>query len=189
MTDQSASQTVGPYFSIGLIRGGEEILVEDQSSGKRITIKGKVLDGDNQPISDAMVEIWQADAQGIYNHPLDPQHEQADRHFRGFGRCGTTDDGDFHFKTIKPGAVAGRDQQEQAPHINVRVFARGMLIHAVSRLYFSDESANETDPLLNSVDPGRRHTLVASLEESDDLPSYRYDIHLQGDSETVFFSP
>lgn len=189
MPKQTASQTVGPFFSIGFIREGENVLVQEGTTGQRITIKGKVLDGDNEPISDAMVEIWQADAHGIFNHPADPQHEQADRYFQGFGRCGTTEDGDFEFKTVKPGPVSGSDEQDQAPHVNVRVFARGMLIHAITRLYFSDESANQTDALLNSVEPERRPTLIARLEESEDLPCYRFDIHLQGDRETVFFNP
>lgn len=189
MPKQTASQTVGPFFSIGLISGGENVLVQEGTAGQRIMIKGKVLDGDNQPISDAMIEIWQADAQGIFNHPVDPRRKQADEYFQGFGRCGTTNDGEFEFKTIKPGPVPGADGQEQAPHVNLRLFARGMLIHAVTRLYFSDESANESDPLLNSVEPERRPTLIAMLQESEDLPNYRFDIHLQGDRETVFFNP
>lgn len=189
MPKQTASQTVGPFFSIGLIRGGENVLVEERTSGQRILIQGQVLDGDGEPISDAVVEIWQADAKGIYNHPADSRREAADAHFQGFGRCGTTDDGEFWFKTIKPGSVPGEDGAEQAPHVNVRVFARGMLIHAVTRLYFSDEETNGADSLLNSVEAGRRPTLIARLEETEDLPSYRFDLRMQGDGETVFFDP
>lgn len=189
MLKQTPSQTVGPFFHIGMVREAENLLVDEAISGERIYIKGRLLDGDSQPVSDALVEIWQADAQGIYNHPADPQHEKADKSFRGFGRSATTEDGNFLFKTIKPGVVAWDDQQDQARHANVRVFARGMLIHAVTRLYFSDESANQTDPVLNSVDPERRQTLIAKREKSEDLPTYRFDIHLQGERETVFFNP
>jgi len=189
MLQQSASQTIGPFFNYGLFRGGEDDLVNDRTKGERIYITGVVLDGDGEPVRDAMVEIWQADAQGYFNHSADPNHEKADKSFRGFGRSETVEGGTFWFKTIKPGSVSWDDEQDQAPHVNVRVFARGMLIHATTRLYFSDESANQTDPILNSVDPKRRQTLIANREESEDLVCYRFDIHLQGNGETVFFDP
>jgi protocatechuate 3,4-dioxygenase alpha subunit len=188
MHQQTASQTVGPYFRIGMIRGGENTLVQDETIGERIYIKGRVLDGDGQPVPDACIEIWQADAQGHFNHPADPNHEQADKNFRGFGRSETTGKG-FWFKTIRPGVVSGPDGKPQARHINVRVFSRGMLIHAVTRLYFSDETANESDPLLSTVPPERRATLIAQREDFGDVPTYIFDIHLQGDQETVFFNP
>jgi protocatechuate 3,4-dioxygenase alpha subunit len=184
MHQQTASQTVGPYFSIGMIRGGENTLVQDDTTGGRIYIKGQVLDGDGQPVGDACVEIWQADARGYFNHPADPNHEQVDKNFRGFGRSETSGKG-FWFKTIKPGVIAGG----QTPYINVRVFSRGMLIHAVTRLYFSDESGNADDPLLKSLPEDRRSTLIAQLEDFGDVPTYRFDIHLQGENETVFFNP
>lgn len=164
------------------------MLVTERTSGERIYISGKVIDGDGQPVPDAMIEIWQADAQGIYNHPADPQHEKADKFFRGFGRAGTDGEGNFWFKTVKPGPVADPNQPEQAPHVNVLVFARGMLIHAMTRIYFSDESANQTDPVLTSIeDPQRRQTLIANREELEGTPTYCFNIHLQGDGETVFF--
>lgn len=182
---QSASQTVGPYLRIGLIYGeSQNDLVQEQTTGERIKIKGVVLDGDNQPITDAMVEIWQPDANGIYNHPTDPLNAQADPHFRGFGRAETRNEGAFEFKTIKPGSREG-----QAPYINVNVFARGMLIHAITRIYFADEPANANDPVLNAVDSKRRLTLIAVPEQSSDGPTYRFDIHIQGDEETIFFNP
>jgi protocatechuate 3,4-dioxygenase alpha subunit len=182
---QTASQTVGPYFRIGLIYGhSQNDLVQEKTSGERIKITGSVLDGDGQPIPDAMVEIWQPDANGIYNHPTDPLNTQADPHFRGFGRAETRSGGVYEFKTIKPGSRAG-----QAPYINVNVFARGMLIHAVTRIYFEDEPANTDDPVLNAVECNRRHTLIAVLEQSSNLPTYRFDIHIQGNEETVFFNP
>jgi protocatechuate 3,4-dioxygenase alpha subunit len=190
MLKQTPSQTVGPFFHFGLTLGSENVLVNERTSGQRIYIEGRVLDGDGEPVPDAMVEIWQADAQGRFNHPADPQHAKADKFFRGFGRSGTATDGKFWFKTIKPGPVPWDDGQNQAPHVNIRVFARGMLIHAVTRLYFSDEEANQADPVLNSIeDPAHRQTLIAAREESEDLPCYCFDIHLQGERETVFFNP
>jgi len=185
---QTPSQTVGPFFQFGLIFGGENVLVDDQTRGQHILIVGRVLDGNGEIVPDAMIEIWQADQQGIFNHPADPQHAKADPHFRGFGRCESAKQ--FAFKTIKPGRVAWDAQRYQAPHVNVHVFARGMLTHTVTRLYFSDESANQSDPVLNSIDdPVRRQTLIAQLEPSTDLPTYRWDIVLQGERETVFFTP
>jgi protocatechuate 3,4-dioxygenase alpha subunit len=189
MLKQTPSQTVGPFFSFGLFFGGENILVNERTSGQRIYLTGRVLDGDGQPVPDAMIEIWQADARGFFNHPADPNQARADKEFRGFGRSETVEAGVFWFKTIKPGPVPWDDERTQAPHINVRLFARGLIIHAVTRLYFSDETANQTDPVLNSVHPARRQTLIAAREESEDLPTYRLDIHLQGEHETVFFNP
>jgi len=188
MSDQSPSQTVGPFFHIGLIHAGQEILVEERTRGQRILVRGRVLDGAGAPVPDAMLEIWQADAGGIYNHPADPRQAQADPDFLGFGRAATDPNGEYQFKTIKPGPVPGNHGQQQAPHINLRVFARGMLIHATTRLYFPDETANDTDPLLAAVpDPDRRRTLVASAVPGEDLPTYRFDVVLQGEKETVFF--
>ena len=182
---QTASQTVGPYLRIGMIYGkAQNDLVQEQTAGERIKISGVVRDGDGKPIPDAMVEIWQPDANGIYNHPTDRLQAQADPHFRGFGRAETRNEGKFEFKTIKPGSRDG-----QAPYVNVNIFARGMLIHALTRIYFEDESANANDPILNAVDSNRRHTLIAVPEQSESLLTYRFDIRLQGDEETVFFNP
>ena len=182
---QTPSQTVGPYLRIGLIYGeGQNILVNDQTSGERITISGCLYDGNGELVLDGLIEIWQADAQGIYPHPNDPRHDQADPHFRGFGRAETRREGQFHFSTIKPGSSEGH-----APYINVKVFSRGMLIHAYTRIYFSDEEGNVHDPVLSSVVPDRRQTLIAARQESDNIPTYCFDIHLQGDEETVFFDP
>lgn len=182
---QTASQTVGPYLRIGLIRGrGQNNLVEAETAGERIEITGVVYDANDDPITDAMVEIWQADANGIFNHPNDPLWEQADPNFRGFGRAETSKGGSFTFHTIKPG---GRDGS--APYINVHVFARGMLLHTMTRIYFGDEAANEGDPVLETIEAVRRPTLIATREDSDGMPTYRFDIHLQGENETVFFDP
>lgn len=180
---QTASQTVGPYLRIGLIYGHQNDLIQDETAGEQIKISGMVLDGNGDPILDAMVEIWQADASGIFNHPNDPMREEADPNFRGFGRAETRKGG-FEFNTIKPGSRDG-----SAPFINVHVFARGMLIHAMTRIYFEDEAANAADPVLNAVDAERRATLIATRENTDGTPVYRFDIHLQGEKETVFFEP
>jgi protocatechuate 3,4-dioxygenase alpha subunit len=187
MWEQSPSQTVGPFFHYGLIYGGENILVNENTRGERIRITGQVLDGDDKPIPDAMVEIWQADAQGYFNHPADPNFENADPHFRGFGRADTRNDGAYWFETVKPGSVIAPDGTRQAPHVNVRVFARGMLIHADTRLYFADEAANAGDTLLQTIDPARQHTLFAVRVPDAPDKTYRFDIHLQGSDETVFF--
>ena len=145
---QSASQTVGPFFRIGLIYGqAQNNLVNENTSGERIMLTGVVLDGDGQPIPDALLEIWQPDAKGIFNHPLDPLHDQADPHFHGFGRAENRNAGKYEFKTIKPGRRDG-----MPPYINVHVFARGMLVHAMTRIYFSDEADNDRDPVLNAVE-------------------------------------
>jgi len=188
MLTQTPSQTVGPFFHGGLLAGGENVLVDAQTQGQRIRIEGAVYDGVGQPVPDALVEIWQADALGHFNHPADEQRAQADPHFRGFGRAGTGQQGQFGFETVKPGPVGG----DQAPHVDVRVFARGMLIHAMTRLYFANEPANQTDAVLSPIaDPVRRQTLIAAAEPpaGDSVPTYHFDIHLQGERETVFFEP
>ena len=132
-----------------------------------------------------MVETWQADSNGIYPHPADPRHADADPNFSGFARAATDPGGNYLIRTIRPGAVPG-----QAPHINVRVFARGMLIHAITRLYFDGESANASDPVLNLAGVAdRRETLIATREPGEGETAYRFDIRLQGDRETVFFDP
>lgn len=185
MSGQSPSQTVGPFFHNALIHGGENILVNDLTSGPRILLTGQVLDGDGQPIPDAMVEIWQADANGYFNHENDPHQAKADPHFHGFGRADTVNNGRYTFKTIKPGIISGH----VTPFVNVHIFARGMLIHAMTRIYFGDESGNAQDELLNSLDPDRRQTLIAQPQQTGDLPTYCLNIHMQGDGETVFFNP
>ena len=182
---QTASQTVGPYFRIGLIYGNSQnILVNEKTSGERIVITGKVVDGDGEPIPDAMVEIWQPDANGIFNHPEDPLHDQADPHFRGFGRAENRNEGIYRLETIKPGS-----RDNAAPYINMNVFARGMLIHAMTRIYFSDEAANAADSVLNGIEESRRRTLIADRQETGGKVIYHFDINMQGDKETVFFNP
>ena len=152
----------------------------------------RVLDGAGAPVSDAMLEIWQADANGRYHHPADGREDVApDATFHGFARIGTDVAGSFRFPSVKPGAVPGRGNVMQAPHLNLLVFARGLLNHLHTRIYFSDEAqANAIDPVLSIVDPARRDTLVAVLDGAPGtrVPFvYRFDIRLQGKGETVFF--
>ena len=185
---QTPSQTVGPFYALGLTQKTMNVLASDATQGEKIRIEGYVFDGDGEPVPDAMVEIWQANAAGRYNHPDDKQEKPLDPSFLGWGRSGTDKTGGFSFKTIKPGPVPGPDDSVQAPHINVTVFARGMLVHAYTRIYFGDEQANETDRLLTSIkNKGRRQTLIAAREEKNGEPVYRFDIRLQGENETVFF--
>lgn len=179
---QTPSQTVGPFFAIGLVQEAEHILTNDQTLGERISIQGQVLDRDGAPIIDAMVEIWQPDANGVFPHPNDPNHAAADPNLKNFGRSKTEEDGAFRFDTIKPGAIG-----DAAPYINVHVFARGMLIHATTRIYFSDEAANDVDPVLNTVPAERKHTIIAQRSEQNGVAIYHFDISYQGENETVFF--
>lgn len=152
--------------------------------GERIAIVGRVTDTRGRPIAGQLVEIWQANAAGRYRHPAhDASNQPLDAHFKGFGRAGTNAGGTFAFDTIKPGAVA----PGQAPHVNVIVFARGMPSHAYTRIYFADETANAEDPVLQSVPTDRRATLLAQPVHTPGGTVYRWNIHLQGDEETVFF--
>jgi protocatechuate 3,4-dioxygenase alpha subunit len=188
---QTASQTVGPFFSFGMVeKGDENNLVSEAVKGERIVIRGRVLDGEGEAVPDALIEIWQADANGFFNHPDDPHRENADPNFRGFGRADTISDGQFSFRTIKPGRVPFDSRRFQAPHVSVRIFSRGMLTHAYTRFYFSDEDeANASDTILNIVEPERRQTLILQRRESSDGAVYVLDIKLQGRDETVFFDP
>ena len=188
------SQTVGPYFAYGLTPNKKydwtDLIIGDlvtpDTTGERIRIEGQVFDGDGKPITDSMIEIWQADAQGRYAHPRDAR-TRSNTSFKGFGRVGTDAEGRYVFHTIKPGLVPGPDGTTQAPHILVAVFARGMLQHVFTRIYFADEAANAQDPILTLVPAERRQTLVARREDGADGPVYRFDIRIQGENETVFF--
>ena len=183
------SQTVGPYLAIGLPWPDGPYVVPESTPGA-ITITGRVLDGAGDPVPDALVETWQADPAGRFEHPDDPRGAAAPAvaGFRGFGRCPTDEGGRYHIVTLRPGPVPGPDGQEQAPHIDVSVFARGLLDRVVTRIYFADtEPANEADPVLRSVPPARRATLIAAPGPGDPNGRFRFDIHLQGSRETVFF--
>jgi protocatechuate 3,4-dioxygenase alpha subunit len=193
---QTPSQTVGPFFAYGLtpeqygypfksIEGG--MVARSNTEGERIRIEGRVFDGEGAVIGDAMIEIWQANAHGRYNHREDDRKDNLlDPDFKGFGRAGTGTDPDnrFIFHTVKPGPVG----DGQAPHISAVVFMRGLLTHAYTRIYFSDEAAaNAADPVLAAVPAERRATLVAIRDETPGGIVYRFDIHMQGERETVFF--
>jgi protocatechuate 3,4-dioxygenase, alpha subunit len=186
----TSSQTVGPFFAPTLLRPDavRHVLVEPDTLGERIRIEGHVLDGDRLPVPDALVEIWQANAHGRYNHPRDQGPAPLDPSFVGFGRSGTENEGLYWFETIKPGPVPFDKGRQQAPHICVTVFSRGLLNHLVTRLYFADEPNNASDPALLCVPEHRRTTLIAPRQQEGTSAVYRFDIILQGDSETVFFN-
>ncbi len=186
----TSSQTVGPFFSPALLRedARRNVLTRPETSGERIRIEGRVLDGDGLPVPDAMVEIWQANAYGRYNHPTDHGPAVLDPSFTGFGRSGTSEEQGYWFETIKPGPVPFDGTRFQAPHISVTIFARGLLNHLVTRIYFADEPANTTDPVLQSIPKDRVATLLATREQSETATLYRFDIVLQGTNETVFFN-
>jgi protocatechuate 3,4-dioxygenase alpha subunit len=199
---ETPSQTAGPYVHIGLIphqagfdifeNNFSNVLVTPATKGERITIEGRIFDGTGAIARDILVEIWQANAAGRYDHPADRQENKPlDPAFRGWGRTGTDfQTGLYHFETIKPGAVAGRHgHKPMAPHVSFWLAARGINIGLATRMYFSDEAqANAADPVLNIIEqPARRETLIARREERPGEVVYVFDIHLQGERETVFF--
>jgi protocatechuate 3,4-dioxygenase, alpha subunit len=179
------SQTVGPFFAIGLPWPAGPYAVPDGTPGAA-WLRGTVTDGAGDPVPDAIIETWQADPAGIYHHPEDPRAGTATQDFRGFARCGTDGQGQYAILFVKPGPVPGPDGANQAPHLAVSVFARGLLDRVVTRVYFADEAdANDADPVLGLIsDPDARATLIAA-PESD---GYRFDIRLQGQHETAFFA-
>lgn len=183
---QTPSQTVGPFFHVGMARPGENVLAYEETEGERVRIEGRVLDGNREPVDDALVEIWQANAHGRYRHPEDRRDLPLDGGFVGFGRCATDAQGEYRFETVRPGPVPDPEGEPQAPHIDVTLFARGMLAHAFTRVYFEDEASNGHDWVLQRVPPHRRDSLVAR-RVAEDPPTYRFDILLQGPDETVFF--
>jgi protocatechuate 3,4-dioxygenase alpha subunit len=168
------SQTAGPFVHIGLTWLCRDCLAPPDADGECVTVEGRVLDGDGQPVTDAFIEIWQADPHGRYT----------DAGFHGFGRVPTDGQGVFRFTTVKPGHVPGPGGSRQAPHLLVAVFARGLLKHVVTRMYFPDEPGNAADPVLALVPADRRSTLVARARGAGVLA---WDIVLQGEDETVFF--
>jgi protocatechuate 3,4-dioxygenase alpha subunit len=186
----TSSQTVGPFFSPALLRkdATRNVLTQPETVGERIRITGRILDGDGMPIPDAMIEIWQANAHGRYNHPADKGSAALDPSFLGFGRSGTDEEGSYWFETVKPGRVPFDKERLQAPHICVTIFARGLLNHLVTRLYFANDPANALDPVLTSVPSERQATLLAQREPNEGEGSYRFDIVLQGANETAFFN-
>lgn len=189
---ETASQTAGPYVHIGCTPNFAGItgiyendigtrMITGDVMGSRITLLGQIFDGDGAPLRDAMVEAWQADANGLY-----APANGADPHFIGFGRCACdADTGEFRFETVKPGAVAGPDGGAQAPHITLWIVARGINLGLHTRAYFSDEPSNADDPILRRIDDNARIETLVAQAEADRV--YRFNIHLQGADETVFF--
>ena len=198
---ETPSQTAGPYVHIGLIpsQAGLEIFRNNFSGdiagadveGERIVIEGRIFDGAGHVTKDVLVETWQANAAGRYNHPADRQDKSLDQRFRGWARTGTDlNTGIYTIRTIKPGSVAGRKgRKAMAPHVNFWLASRGINIGLATRMYFGDEeTANSQDPVLNIIEqPERRRMLIATRSERDGAAVYTFDIHLQGDRETVFF--
>ena len=178
------SQTTGPFVAISFERTVVDDVAPPSVAGNRVTIRGRVLDGDGKPVDDAVIETWQANSHGKYAHPEDTREKLLEPEFKGFGRVLSDGHGAFRFKTIKPGRVPGPGDTLQAPHLVVLVFMRGLLKHLVTRIYFPDEPSNSEDAILALVPPERRSTLVARKVE-DGL--FEWNVVLQGDQETVFF--
>jgi protocatechuate 3,4-dioxygenase, alpha subunit len=183
----TSSQTAGPFVHLGTTdKHAVGCLVRDGARGERVDLRCFVWDGDGSPVTDAVIEIWQADASGKYPHPEDPQHRDADPEFASFGRLALDHEGSCTFHTIKPGRVAGPDGRLQAPHINVSIFARGLLKRLVTRIYFAGDPNNASDPVLALVPENRRETLLAKADPATGCV-WRLDIRLCCESETVFF--
>lgn len=184
------SQTVGPFLAIGLPWSDGSFVVPAGTPGA-IVISGQVLDGAGAPVPDALVETWQADPESRFDHPDDPRGAARPgvAGFRGFGRSATDTTGRYELITLRPGPLPGPDGQTEAPHLDVSVFARGLLDRVVTRIYFPDEvQANAADPVLSAIaDASRRATLVATADPERPDAAFRFDIRLQGDRETVFF--
>ncbi len=182
------SQTVGPFFHFCLTTDKCCVgrIASPETKGERVLLTIRVLDGDDVGLNDSMIEIWQANAEGKYNHPDDTQAKPVDPSFHGFGRMGTAEDGICEFETVKPGQVSGPGNVPQAPHLNAAVFARGMLKQLYTRIYFAGDPANQDDPVLALVPPERRETLMAHPDPARSN-GWRFDLRLQGEDETVFF--
>ena len=212
MADQTPWQTTGPFFHFGLAwKGGADLTADSDLGsrpdlcapghdiysvketgrhlvkGRRIELVGNLFDNTGAPLTDALLEIWQANAGGRYAHPEDTRGElPADPNFAGFGRAATDKQGGFRFRTIRPGRVPGPGNSLQAPHIALGIVGPGILKRLVTRLYFADAPENDEDPILALVAPQRRSTLLATPEPGAP-DTYRFDIRLGGERETVFF--
>lgn len=187
----TSSQTIGPFFRQALERPAWSDLTRDGAAGAPVRVEGVLLDGDGEPVPDALLELWQADANGCYAHPAGAGDVPADGRFRGFGRACTDAAGRYAFRTVVPGAVAGPNGVAQAPHANVTIFARGLLKRLVTRIYFGDRAAeNARDPLLSSIaDDAVRATLIAPRsDDAGGVAVYRFDVVLQGAGETAFLA-
>ena len=178
----TAEATIGPFFPPRHVDAGANDLTafgSRKARGEAIEIRGRVTQEDGAPLENLIVEIWQADAGGIFRHPADPRYAQADPDFLGWGRTATDAKGDYLFRTIRPGAPQGR-----APHVNFMVMFSGLMRILKTTLYFANERSNDADPVLSSVPSGRRELLIAKEQSPN---SYRFDIRLRGANETPFF--
>jgi protocatechuate 3,4-dioxygenase alpha subunit len=180
----TGSQTVGPFLHIGLAWLNTDKIAGPGVAGERVSVQGRLLDGDGAPVSDGLIEIWQANSRGKYPHPEDKQKKPLEKGFRGFGRIPTDAQGRYRFTTIKPGRAPGAAGKLQAPHLVVTVFMRGLLKHLATRVYFPGDPANAEDPVLKLVPAARRATLIARQKGKGAL---EWNILLQGKGETVFF--
>jgi protocatechuate 3,4-dioxygenase alpha subunit len=187
MPIESAWATVGPFFHSVLPwkDGGE--MASPETKGERITILGRVLDAEGKPINDAMIELWQANAAGRYAHPEDEGPAELDASFQGFGRVAADADGRFTVNTIKPGRVRALGNSLQAPHIEISVFARGVLKRLVTRLYFAGEPANEQDPVIALIEDDKRRSTVMAMRDPENPGHWHFTLNLGGPDETVFF--
>ena len=180
------SQTVGPYLKIGFAPLAVDAIAPPGATGEHLAVEGRIVDGDGKPVTDAVLEIWQADAGGKYVHAEDVRKPVLAGEFRGFGRILTGPDGEFRFTTVKPGAVPGPGGAMQAPHLAVTLFMRGLLKQLLTRIYFPDDRANAADPILQLVPAERRTTLIArALPQGNNI--LQWNVVLQGEGETVFF--
>jgi protocatechuate 3,4-dioxygenase alpha subunit len=196
MVKQTASNTIGPFFHHAMTPEGynlkgitDNYLAGKKTKGDHIRVEGRILDAEGKPLRAAMLEIWQANATGRYNSPMDDRNDvKLDSKFSGFGRVSSDSKGKFEFETIKPGSVPSSGNAPQAPHISLTLFAAAIHSHLFTRLYFSDEvDANEIDPVLSSVGDTRGDTLIAKRKKTKNGIEYRFDIKLGGEGETVFF--
>lgn len=183
--DLTPTQTVGPYFTLGMMPEGANILAQPNTEGEHIRIEGYVFDGDGDSLFNVLLEIWQANTHGRYNHPLDQRPLPLDPAFIGFGRTSTDASGHYWFQTIKPGPVPYEGEVMQAPHIVVLLHASGVAYPLITRLYFADDPRNDADPTLQRVPENRRSTLLAKREERDGETVYRFDIVLRGEAEEL----
>lgn len=184
--ETTSSQTIGPYLHIGFTWLLRDNLTGPGIRGEKVTIEGRMIDADRNPVDDAVIEIWQANAHGRYAHPADTRDLPLEASFNGFGRVHTGADGAFAFTTIKPGPVPAPDGGFQAPHLNVTIFARGLLKHLVTRIYFPGDPANAGDAALSRAPPERRDTLIAKAD-ANRPGTLIWNVVLQGKDETVFF--
>jgi protocatechuate 3,4-dioxygenase alpha subunit len=183
----TAEITLGPFFPPRYVDAGANDLTQRDgraARGERIEIRGRVVQEDGAPMHNLVLEIWQADAQGIFRDPRDPRHADADPGFAGWGRAATDKDGRYRFTTVRPGAYAMPDGRMRAPHVNVIVLFSGIMRHLQTVMFFEGEPGNDADPVLTAVTPAALRSRLVAKRDGD---GYRFDIRPRGDGETPFF--